>query len=570
MGRGTHQLGFRVKPDDIRLKPSHATWGIATVPHLWDLENVTETLKQIGFLDIDILSKQRQRGGAAWIFRALRPDDRDQLQLHFDEENNEPALDLFIVKQAKIKKQGTISPLRPEKNMIFAVPDDPSKGKGKGKGKKGKGRVSSTPPTDGSPPSSPMRNLDSDQMSDDDFKDKQSDCEKMVSDPLQGSKRKPSQTTSPTKKLSPQHKRSRQQALPSGVRRVPNPGEGNCLFHALAQAETKPGKIRSHRQLRAFLHAYLKKHQTKFDEFWDHVGPDDKPMTGDFSDYLKAIGKDKAWGGYLELAAYAEATNKPVLVVHPKDNVVHSFNASSHNEAVCLVFENQHYELLLTQDCDLQTIWQRAEDGGHTGHRGAAKSSGSKPLHMTDFASIRLTVFASKHKTPSKKSVATDTNVTKASSARSVKAKTPKNDSVLERHMWTCPLCDKVIETFGKLRTMTLARCRHLSTRHIKTLTPKMWHDCADHPNPFVMCRIICLMMPLPGDVPGAQQDCHSFLHQQKPLPFVSTAKLSTQDEKCPRFVKLVGLQKTQHSFKLVTKQMKLSKRLAKTVVQRI
>ncbi len=34
MGRGTHQLGFRVKPDDIRLKPSHATWRIATVPHL--------------------------------------------------------------------------------------------------------------------------------------------------------------------------------------------------------------------------------------------------------------------------------------------------------------------------------------------------------------------------------------------------------------------------------------------------------------------------------------------------------------------------------------------------------
>lgn len=66
-------------------------------------------------------------------FRALRTDDRDQLQLHFDEENDEPALDLFIVKQAKIKKQGAISPLKPEKNMIFAVPDECSKGKGKEK-----------------------------------------------------------------------------------------------------------------------------------------------------------------------------------------------------------------------------------------------------------------------------------------------------------------------------------------------------------------------------------------------------------------------------------------------------
>lgn len=73
------------------------------------------------------------------------------------------------------------------------------------------------------------------------------------------------------------------------------------------------------------------------------------------------------------IAAYGEATNKPFLVVHPKDNVVRSFNASSHNEAVCLVFENQHYELLLTQDCDLQAIWQHAEDGGHRTQRSRQK-----------------------------------------------------------------------------------------------------------------------------------------------------------------------------------------------------
>ena len=87
-------------------------------------------------------------------------------------------------------------------------------------------------------------------------------------------------------------------------------------------------------------------------------------------------------------------------------------------------------------------------------------------MRVTDFASLRLTDFASKQKTPCKKSVATDTNITKASSLRSVKAKTPKQDCVLERHTWTCPLCDKVIETCGKLRAMTRARYRRLSTRH--------------------------------------------------------------------------------------------------------
>ena len=134
-----------MKPDDSRLKPTPASWRIATVPYVWDLENVTETLKQIGFLDIDILSKRRQRGGSAWIFRALRPDDRDQLQLHFDEENDEPALD----------------------------------------------------------------------------------------------------------------------ALPSGARRVPKPGEGNGLFHALAQAETIPSPAL------CLPECIAQKQQIKFAEFWD-------------------------------------------------------------------------------------------------------------------------------------------------------------------------------------------------------------------------------------------------------------------------------------------------------------
>ena len=247
--------------------------------------------------------------------------------------------------------------------------------------------------TDDSLPSSPLRNLDSIQVSDDDFETKQSDSEKMDVDSLQGSKRKPSQTTSPAKSCLHSTNEFDKKQCPVGLDVCPT---RVVEFVYFTQAETKPRKIRSHRQPRAFLNALLKKHQTKFAEFWDHIGPDDKPMAGDFSDYITAVGKDKAWGGYLELAAYAEATNKPVLVVHPKDNVVHSFNASSHNEAVCLVFENQHYELLLTQDCDLQTIWQRAEDGGHTGHKGAAKSTGSKSLRVTDFASLRLTDFASK------------------------------------------------------------------------------------------------------------------------------------------------------------------------------
>lgn len=88
-----------------------------------------------------------------------------------------------------------------------------------------------------------------------------------------------------------------QPCLPPGARRVPNPGGGSCLYHALAQAESKPGKLRSHRQLRAFLHAYLTKHCAKFSPFWDQRGPDDQLVAGSWEDYLEAMSKDKSWGG---------------------------------------------------------------------------------------------------------------------------------------------------------------------------------------------------------------------------------------------------------------------------------
>lgn len=48
-----------------------------------------------------------------------------------------------------------------------------------------------------------------------------------------------------------------------GGRTVPNPGNGDCLYHAFSQALSKiEGKTRTHRQLRAFLTATLRKKKT--------------------------------------------------------------------------------------------------------------------------------------------------------------------------------------------------------------------------------------------------------------------------------------------------------------------
>ena len=113
-------------------------------------------------------------------------------------------------------------------------------------------------------------------------------------------------------------------------------------------------------------------------------------MEGGFDDYLQALEKDKAWAGYCEIEAYGEAMRRPVLVVHAKDNVVHAFNSHGDKDVVCLWYKDEHYELIVPSDADIQALWQNAEDGGTKGYRGAAK----KARLAADNASICLSQFA--------------------------------------------------------------------------------------------------------------------------------------------------------------------------------
>ncbi|CAL1169684.1 unnamed protein product [Cladocopium goreaui] len=189
---------------------------------------------------------------------------------------------------------------------------------------------------------------------------------------VQGTKRKDQAMLTSPQKTGHDKKRMK---VPERLQKVPNPGEGNCLFYCLAQAESTPGKSRSHRQVRAFVVAYMTKHFKKYEDFWDGLSPSNIPMEGGFDDYLQALEKDKAWAGYCEIEAYGEAMRRPVLVVHAKDNVVHAFNSHGDKDVVCLWYKDEHYELIVPSDADIQALWQNAEDGGTKGYRGAAKKA---------------------------------------------------------------------------------------------------------------------------------------------------------------------------------------------------
>ena len=397
MARGRVQLALRVKPDDERLKPTSSVWRVETVPFGWDFENVEETLVEAGFSEIDILAKQRRRGGTAWVFKGMRNDDRDQMQIHYDADEtcNEPPLDLFLVKQSKRRAPGNVQPLKAENDVLFSLDAFHKKGKGKGKGK-GKHKSKLEVPDFATMLALPKSSLPP-LPSKDDRGNKAMDVS-LISVPdasdvedepmhAQGTKRKDqAMLTSPAKTG---HDKKRMK-VPERLQKVPNPGEGNCLFYCLAQAESTPGKSRSHRQVRAFVVAYMTNHFKKYEDFWDGLSPSNTPMEGGFDDYLQALEKDKAWAGYCEIEAYGEAMRRPVLVVHAKDNVVHAFNSHGDKDVVCLWYKDEHYELIVPSDADIQALWQNAEDGGTKGYRGAAK----KARLAADNASICLSQFA--------------------------------------------------------------------------------------------------------------------------------------------------------------------------------
>ena len=323
--------------------------------------------------------------------------------------SNEPELDLFVCKQSKRRVPSNVQPLRVESDVRFsfdASRDSRAKSKGKGKGKNMSKSQSAKPdfttlfastfaseskvfPSVG-PSVEPDASCVRIPADDSDVEDAE-----MIS---QGLKRKDATSVSSPQKADPDKKRMK---IPPKLTRIANVGQGNCLFHCLAQAESTSQKQRSHRQVRAYIVAYMTKHAKKYQEYWDGLGPNDVAMNGSFEDYLQAVGKDKAWAGYLEIGAYSEAVGRPVLIVHAKDNLVHCFNSHAPAKVVCLLYEAQHYELIVPSDSDLQALWQNAEDGGTKGHRGAAKkarrdsdAASLRSAHLSDFASSELSDFA--------------------------------------------------------------------------------------------------------------------------------------------------------------------------------
>ena len=111
---GKFQVGIRLPDDDARLVPVSSHWWMETTPRFWDLDQATALAESLGFTSVDMISKAQRRRGAAWLFKAFRPDGLDYAQTQIDD------YEIQVIKDAKRKPTAhSIRPLASEGRIKF-------------------------------------------------------------------------------------------------------------------------------------------------------------------------------------------------------------------------------------------------------------------------------------------------------------------------------------------------------------------------------------------------------------------------------------------------------------------
>lgn len=293
--RGVRQLGVRrMQADSDKEKRRSAVreFRISGIPPFWDYEGFDSLLLRAGFEQISLMQKSRWRGLASWTFTAKRPDLKDMVEL----EKEEQIFSVVVTRRQRKFQQQVGRRLPGERSMKF-IGEDYEESKGDKQG--------APEPERDLRRKTPGQHVNRNGM----------DQEKETPTAY-GADSAP--------------KKCRTSPWPPGLEKIPNQGEGDCLFHAVAQAlSEREGKKRVHTQVRAARVAQLQRQSEKFERHWDHRSPSETeaPMAS-WKEYLDAVSKRGAWGGYLELDAMASTLGARISVCHSSGEK-HDFNRTS-------------------------------------------------------------------------------------------------------------------------------------------------------------------------------------------------------------------------------------------------
>eukprot|EP00435_Cladocopium_sp_Y103_P043026 s1688_g12.t1 len=373
VARGWRQLGLRSMHKPASQNPQVRSWTLRAAPRFWSFEQVLEFLTAAGFKDVSINSKGWERAGTSWGFRGSWKDGQTYVQLLYEGDSFESGK--FLV--AERAQNG----LRDKKILKL----------------KGETRVQlgpvATKAAEVAPTQMEVDDSQNDQAADAADDGQSSPMEEVENADGRGASEK--RTTS-TVGVTPDKKRHKPRPLPADVIRIPNTGEGNCLFQSIADALARNGKgSYSHRDIRATIVSHLKRHKEKYFCFWDHKDPNEKlcadvTLEG-FSKYIDLVGQVGAWGGNLEIAAAAATMDTPICIIHEQGQV-YQYNAEGSRKDIFLYFQAAgHYEALAVSPESALALRTKAMPGAAKGGRkGGAKSASSLGGHTRKSAPSSL------------------------------------------------------------------------------------------------------------------------------------------------------------------------------------
>ena len=445
--RGSHQLGVRVSPRDTRWKEPAHKWTIRWVPKAWTTHDVSQVLTAMGYQDANITGKSVQRPGTSWYFSARRGDGLQSVQAEMDLGADEK-LELQAMMDAKWRAAPISSArgLQPEKRVSYRdvlpvaeVADGTYSYYGARKSHDLHMEVESEAHISASR-----------EVIQQDGESLQLDAS--IQRETKGAKRA-AETHQPQRATA----MAKCTWMPTG-KIIRNPGQGDCLYHSLAQALNHAGEVarkgeeRSHRQIRAFTTAAFKKWFSHYEELWLGQGKPDargQPQEdGTFQSYVDQQQMLGVWSGALEVLAFAEAFEIRIWVATSKGEV-RIFNENARNAGVYLFYSDCHYECL--QDAREEEFIRRKreqDEAGGKGHLTALMRGGVGSLRLSDFGtvnresnkrshgqnSLRLSDFASTKKSRTKYPDA-EVHAREAGTAKSTPMTTNRCDDGNQGHL---------------------------------------------------------------------------------------------------------------------------------------
>ena len=134
------RLAVRIDPRDPRNAARQGLWHLRQVPFDWHVDELEEVLKDVGFEQVEVQARYRDRRTVRWNFLALRADRRDYVPIKIEDAD----LGILELEASRHRRQGrkeqAREAIKPERRQSVAVRSQEAaefRGKGAGKGAKG-------------------------------------------------------------------------------------------------------------------------------------------------------------------------------------------------------------------------------------------------------------------------------------------------------------------------------------------------------------------------------------------------------------------------------------------------